>query len=245
MTLHKPMNMANTESKERIVKKVSLLLGICLALLLVVAGCSSGDTGSAVKIDAKVGISSIAALTEAHVEGLASSMEIMALTDEVRSCDWDTMKGLLSEFEQNGIPLLAWFALPDGSYYTVDTGKASGNLSDRPYFPKVMSGEVAIGDLVMSKSTSKASMIIAVPVKENGEVVGALGASVYLNELSQSITKDLGLPNDVAYSAVNKDGMVALNSNVNLIMGNASTSDQAVSTHSTLLGWTFYLDMAK
>ncbi len=229
-------------------RKISLVLGICLALLLVVTGCG-GDTGSSVNIDAKVGVSSVAALTEARVEGLASSMEIMALTDEVKSCDWDTMKGLLTEFEQTSIPLLAWFALPDGSYFTVDTGKASGNLNDRSYFPKVMSGEVAIGDLIVSKATGKASVVVVVPVKENGVVIGALGSSIYLDELSRSITKNLSLPNDVFFAAVNASGTIALHSNTSLIMGNASAlidlSGKVVSTQSTLLGWTFYLGLTK
>jgi hypothetical protein len=220
-----------------------------MALLLVVTGCGNGDTGSSVKIDAKVGVSSIAALTEAHVEGLVNTMEVMALTGEVRSCDWETMKGLLSEFENTSIPLVAWFARPDGTYYTVDAGLVDANLADRPYFPTVMSGDVVIGDLVVSKSTSRASMIITVPVEENGKVVGALGASVYLNELSQSITEDLGLPDDVFFAAVNASGTIALHSNTSLIMGNASAlinlSEEVISTQSPLLGLTFYLGLTK
>ena len=226
-----------------IVKKVSLFMGSCLALLLLAVGCGGCDE-SAVQIDGKVGVSAAVALTEARVEGLVGTMEVMALTDEVQSADWDNMVDMLTKFELSNIPLLAWFALPDGSYYTVDAGLASGNLSDRPYFPRVMAGEVVIGDLLVSKATGVKSMMATVPVKDNGEVVGALGVSVFLEQLSQLTAADLQLSDDMVLYAVNGDGVIALHTDTALIMENSSALDipeQAVSQTSTLLGWTFTL----
>ena len=228
-------------------KKVSLLMGSCLALLLLAVGCGGCDE-SAVQIDAEVGVSAAVALTEARVEGLVGTMEVMALTDEVKSADWDNMVDMLTKFELANIPLLAWFVLPDGSYYTVDAGLASGNLSDRPYFPRVMAGEVVVGDLLVSKATGVKSMMATVPVKDNGEVVGALGVSVFLEQLSQLTAADLQLSDDMVLYAVNGDGVIALHSDTDLVMENASALDvpeQAVSQTSTLLGWTFTLGVAE
>jgi hypothetical protein len=225
------------------VKKVSLFMGTCLALLLLVVGCGGGG-GSAVKIDGKVGVSAAVALTEARVEGLVGTMEVMALTDEVQSADWDNMVDMLTKFELSNIPLVAWFALPNGSYYTVDAGLASGNLSDRAYFPRVMAGEVVIGDLIVSKSTGQKSVVATVPVMDNGEVVGALGVSVFLEQLSQLTAADLQLSDDMVLYAVNGDGVIALHSDTALIMENSSALDvpeKAVSQTSSLLGWTFTL----
>ena len=224
-------------------KKIGLFMGSCLALLLLVVGCGGCDE-SAVQIDAEVGVSAAVALTEARVEGLVGTMEVMALTDEVQSADWDSMVDMLTKFELSNIPLLAWFVLPDGSYYTVDAGLASGNLSDRPYFPRVMAGEVVVGDLLVSKATGVKSMMATVPVKDNGEVVGALGVSVFLEQLSQLTAADLQLSDDMVLYAVNGDGVIALHSDTDLVMENASALDvpeQAVSQTSTLLGWTFTL----
>ena len=228
-------------------KKVSLLMGSCLALLLLAVGCGGCDE-SAVQIDAEVGVSAAVALTEARVEGLVGTMEVMALTDEVQSAEWDNMVDMLTKFELANIPLLAWFVLPDGSYYTVDAGLASGNLSDRPYFPRVMAGEVVVGDLLVSKATGVKSMMATVPVKDNGEVVGALGVSVFLEQLSQLTAADLQLSDDMVLYAVNGDGVIALHSDTDLVMENASALDvpeQAVSQTSTLLGWTFTLGVAE
>lgn len=223
--------------------KAGVLAGVCLALCLAMAGCGGCD-GPAAGLDAEVGASAAVALTEADIEGVVGCMDVMALTDEVRSAEWDDMVGLLTEFEGTKVPLVAWFALPDGSYYTVDAGKVSANLSDRAYFPRVMAGETVIGDLVVSKSTGRKAMVAVVPVRDNGDVVGALGVSVYLDELSQLVAGGLDLPEDAVLYAVNGDGAIALHTDTGLIMENTSALGEcagAVSSESSLLGWTFTL----
>jgi methyl-accepting chemotaxis protein len=223
-------------------RKASLYLGICLLIVVAIVAIVAGF-GSEEKTDTEMGVSAAVALTEARVEGLVTSMQVMALTDEVQSANWDTMSLLLAEFEDGSIPLVAWFALPDGLYYTVDAGLASGNLSDREYFPKVMDGETVIGDLIVSKSTGRESAVATVPVKDGNEVIGALGVSIYLDELSQSIVTDLGLSDDMVFYAVNADGVIALHTDSDMIMGNVSQPDlgDSESATSSLLGWTFYL----
>lgn len=224
-------------------KSTGVLIGICLVVMVLAAGCGTCEepTGS---IDAEVGASAAAALTEARVEGLVGCMDILALTDEVRSADWSEMVGLLDEFEDTGVPLVAWFALPDGSYYTVDIGLTEANIADRDYFPEVMAGETAIGDLVVSKSTGRETMIIAVPVADGGDVVGVLGVSVYLDDLSDLIAADLDLPDGMVLYAVNGEDVIALHTDTSLIMEDAAEAgdlSQSFSATSSLLGWTFTL----
>ena len=222
-------------------RKAALYLGICLLIIIAIVGIVEG-IGNKTGHDGEIGVSAVTALTESRVEGIVNTMQVMALTDEVKSADWDTMKPLLTEFENNSIPLVAWFALPNASYYTVDSGLASGNLSDRAYFPKVMNGEVFVGDLVVSKSTGRESMVAVVPVKDGNEVIGALGVSIFLDEFSQSITGSLMLPDDVVFYAVNADNVIALHTNVDMIMKNASEqgalSGSATETAGSL-GWTY------
>jgi hypothetical protein len=224
-------------------KQKALYLGICLLIVVVIAVIVTGF-GSKENADTETGVSAAVALTEARIEGLVTSMQVMALTDEVKSVDWAMIEPLLTELEENSIPLVAWFVLPDASYYTVDVGLASGNLSDREYFPVVMDGEVAVGYTVVSKSTGKESTVAAVPVKDGNEVIGALGASIYLEELSQSIVTDLGLSDDMVFYAVNADDVIALHSDAAMIMEEASEQSalsDAKSATSSVLGWTFYL----
>jgi len=165
---------------------VGIILLIVVVIVAIVGGFGS-ESKEECLFDSTLGVPAARALTEAHVDGIVTSMQVMALTDEVKSANWETMSPLLAEFEDGSISLVAWFALPDGSYYTVDAGLASGNLNDREYFPVVMGGEVVIGDLIVSKSTGRESAVVTVPVKDGNDVVGALGASIYLDDLSQLI----------------------------------------------------------
>ena len=225
-------------------RKAAIYLGVCLLIVVAIVGVVEG-IGTKNKFDTETSVSAAVALTEAHMEGLVTSMQVMALTDEVQSANWDTMKPLLTEFEASSIPLVAWFALPNASYYTVDTGLASSNLSDREYFPVVMEGHVAIGYTVVSKSTGKKSTVAVVPVKEGNDIIGALGVSIYLDEMSQSIVTELGLSNDMVFYAVNdKDDVIALHSDADMIMKDASEQpalSDSKSATSSLLDWTFYL----
>ena len=97
---------------------------------------------------------------------------------------------------------LYWFAVPNGSYWSVDQGQAAGNLSSRTYWPRLMAGQVVIGDLVASKATGKSSAIVAVPVRdEGGTVVAVLGASIYLDSLSLLLKREIDLqPNMIFFS---------------------------------------------
>ena len=230
------VNMRNRNQEEGILRKSILVSVVCLALLVACLGCGKETTTSSsavFTIDGEMGLAAGIALTENHIQSLVNTMQVLAMTDEVRAGSWEGMQGLLNRFSQDQLPAAVWFALPDGSYYTVEVGKASGNLSDRSYFPEVMSGATVIGDLVVSKSTGKKSVIAAVPVKNDGQVVGALGVSVYLDDLSEILVEELQLPDNMVFYAVDEQGYIALDSDTQRIMQKAadlgsSTFSQAV-----------------
>ena len=228
-------------------RRLNFWLGICLALVVFAVACG-GNNDSPVEVSGEMAVSAVVALTEARVDGLLDCLQVMAVAAEVKSGGWDAMWEMLVKFEETSIPLTAWFVLPDGSYYTVDVGRASANLSDRAYFPKVMSGEIAIGDLVVSRSTGRAAMVLAVPVLSDGQVIGALGVSVFLVELAELIVADLGSP-DLVFYALSDDGKIALHSDTDLVMADVSAlgaaPEHVVCDGSSLLGWTFILGEAK
>jgi hypothetical protein len=156
-------------------------------------------------------LNSFAALGEAHVESVVRGLELISATEEARSGEWEKMRGLLAEFKGSGIEAAAvWFMLPDGSYYTVEKGSTGLNLSDRPYFPRLMGGEEITGDLVLSKSTGKRSAIVAVPVRKNGRIIGALGTSLSAEGISRMIDKEMGLPENMIFYALDQKGQTSL-----------------------------------
>jgi hypothetical protein len=83
-------------------------------------------------------------------------------------------------------------------------------LSDRDYFPKLMSGQKIMGALVVSKSTGQRSAVIAVPMKQGGKVIGAIGASLFLDRLSEQVGSVLVLRPDAAFFSVAPNGLTTL-----------------------------------
>ena len=132
-------------------------LGISLAVLVAALGsvenarAQTGSTG--LTIDGRIGVSAAIALADGHIQNVVHSLQLLAMTEEAQSGKWERMVGLLTKFKEGQIPAVVFYALPDGSYYTVEKGKTDQNIKDRAYFPKVMTGGVAIGDLVVSRST--------------------------------------------------------------------------------------------
>jgi hypothetical protein len=151
-------------------------------------------------------------LSDNHLQKLADSLETLAATPEARSGDWEKIKGLLGEQAKFNVPALLWFARPDGSYWSVQEGKATGNLSDRAYFPRLLAGKKVIGDLVVSKATGKSVAIVAVPVfRPDGWIAGVLGSSVYLEQLSALIKQETQIGGNLIFFSVDAQPLIALN----------------------------------
>ena len=215
-------------------------LGIALVLMAVSFACCAGSESTMTDC-AEVAASAASGLVETYVEGLIRTMVVLAATAPVKAADWSGMFGLLEMFQAASLPMATWFVLPDGSYYTVDGGQARANLSDRAYFPIVMSGRIVAGHVVVSRSTGRTSMVTAVPVTSDGRVVGALGVSLFLDSFSLVIAEDLALPDGAFFYAATPDGQIALHSDPELLRAGVSEARAIAraTAVSELLGWAF------
>jgi len=194
------------------------------------------------RMDTKVGVSAVMALADTHISSYSNVLEALVMTQEVQSGDWEEMVGLLAKVQQAQVPNTLWFVLPDGSYYTVELGKTDQNLSNRTYFPRLMAGNNVLGDLVVSKSTGKKSFIVASPVIREGEVIGGLGASIFLDDLSNTIGEELALPDDMVFYATTEAGEVVLHSDTQLIFETSpNLAKNVVFETSPVTGWRFAL----
>jgi len=218
-------------------KRAPILIAILLTLAAAPLVGLAEETS--VCVPCSVAAASAASLVDAHVGGLLQTMELLASTADLQVGVWTGMRDLLARFEQLPISFNAWFLLTDGSYYKVESGLTGKNLSDRAYFPKVMAGETTLGDLVVSKSTGRKSMVMTVPIVRSGAVVGALGATVYLDDLSALIANALELPSGLGFYARTADGRIALHAAPDLLLEDASTAgvSAAAEALSEILGW--------
>ena len=124
------------------------------------------------------------------------------------------MEDLLTGYQKSEEGLIVWYARPDGTYYTVDKGPTDEKLSDRSYFADLMAGRRITGVLVISKSSGQRSAVIAVPIEKGGKVVGAVGASLFLDKLADQIGSVLELRPDVAFFALAPNGQTTIHRKV-------------------------------
>jgi hypothetical protein len=181
---------------------------------LTLLGCDRDTVPTAPRdfvVEGRVGLASLISLSDGHLKGIASDFGLLALTDEARSADWNRVHLPLEAVAQANLSGLYWYALPDGSYWSVQEGQATGNLSDRAYWPRLMSGETVLGELVASKATGKASAIVAMPVRDaGGTIVGVLGSSVYLDSLSLQLKRELDLQPRLIFFSIDSTPIGAL-----------------------------------
>ncbi len=179
--------------------KKHFFLSIILSMIIMPDLCLAL---SSMETDSQSLLSAFASYTDLRIRSVQQSLEILASTTEAKSRKWENMKGLLSGYQKSDAGFIVWYVRPDGTYYTVDKGLMDVKLSDRSYFPDLMAGRKIIGALVVSKSTGQRSAVIAIPMKEGGKVAGAIGASLFLDKLSDQIGSILALRTDAAFFAL-------------------------------------------
>lgn len=179
----------------------------------------ASEPPSAFTVDGRLALHSLVSLSDAHLQKLADILTIVATTDAMRSAKWERIRTPLSEVARMNVPAVYWFALPDGTYWTLDAGLVTAKLSDRTYFPRLLAGQSVLGDLVVSRSTNRNTAIVAVPVRGlNNMIVGAVGCSVHLESLSALIRREMGeLESGQLFFAIDAQPLGALNSDPLLI----------------------------
>jgi len=217
-------------------KKLTGILVLCLVLSALPSGCSENEISHETNLG--VGVAGAAALTDSHIKNCVDMLEILAATEEVKSGDWETMLPILTKADEVMLPGPKWFGLPDGSYYVVGMGKTDKNIADRAYFPVVMSGSNTYSELVVSRSTGEKVLVVAVPVIKEEKVIGALGISVFLEELSDIISEQLKLSDDIVFYAVTAGNQVALHTDTKMILEDKPESpENSVSLSAPFSGW--------
>ena len=193
---------------------LSILIAACLTMAApmgVAEERSRAGEEEAFSVGSDVALSSLISLSDGHIQELADSLYIVAATDAARSGDWEQIRPYLAAVSERSVAALNWFALPDGSYWSVQNGREDGNLAARDYFPQVLAGNAVTGDLVVSRATGKPVAIVAVPIERfDGSVIGVLGSSVYLDQLSAQIGREMGLSETEIFYSFDETPIVAL-----------------------------------
>jgi len=151
-----------------------------------------------------------------------TSLELIASTPEAKSGDWKGIKRYLKQLEAV-TPGVYFYVLPDGNYYSVALDYTNLNISNRGYFKSLFDGNRVMGFPIYSRSSGKKSALMAAPIMKDGKVIGALGASVFLDEMHDKLNRELALPEEYTWFALNGDGLMMLDDSSDFIFMNALT----------------------
>jgi hypothetical protein len=108
-----------------------------------------------------------------------------------------------------------------------------------------MSGNTVIGTLLVGRVRGVRSYLVAVPVIRDGKVIGGLGTTPYLEELSRTLSQEMGLDGARVFYALDSTGAVALSSDKSqLMVEKPELSRDVVWKTSSLTGWRFAIGYA-
>lgn len=125
-------------------------------------------------------------------------LQEVANQEEITSMDWNTQKATLEdEVERLGYLDIAVLK-PSGDADYVLSGDKS-NLADRAYVIKALKGEGSVSDVLISKVTGEAVLMYAVPIIDDGKVVGALVGRTDGNSLNNFTNNITNNDNDYAF----------------------------------------------
>jgi hypothetical protein len=171
--------------------------------------------------EADLALDILVAETDGQLKAVLRPLEVMALSTEAQSGEWQNIRPLLATLEEKEPDALLWYAFPNGTYYTVSDGLAGANLKTRSYFPVVLAGNESVGIVVVSHATGKNAAVVAVPVTNQHGVTGVLGSSVYLDTLTDSLRSEV--PGPFVFYAIDTENKFALHSDKGQISRNVTT----------------------
>jgi methyl-accepting chemotaxis protein len=147
-------------------------------------------------------------------------MEMIANRNVIKSMDWETqLPALQEEAARHGI-LTMGIVYPDGNARYIDEEEQTF-LGDRDYVEKAFNGEVNISDVIISRVTNSAVIMLAAPIYQDNEIAGVLVARRPGTALSD-VTNAVRFGENGYAFLVNKEGNVIAHPDDSLVLNNAT-----------------------
>lgn len=114
---------------------------------------------------------------ELKLDSKLAALEAIAARPEIRSMEWETQQPVLSsEVERlSSFEALAVFDATASGW--TDTGSLVSGRG-RDYVLQALQGHRAVSDMLINQATGQLTVVLAVPIKDNDRVVGALAGSI-------------------------------------------------------------------
>lgn len=204
---------------------LSLVSGITLLLGIISYNLSSGYLLDSLEktliVLAGQGSKQISTDVKFHkfvLEGIANRLVI-------KSMEWEKQQPAMeSELKRTGFKAMAIVGLDGKARYADNT---EADLSDREYFKKAHNGETVMSDVIISKVTNSAVIMVATPIKdESNTIVGVLIGRLP-GDILTAVTDSLKF-GDKGYSyIVDGKGTIVSHKNRDLINNQMNFIDEA------------------
>lgn len=153
---------------------------------------------------------------------MLSELELIATSTDAQNGNWKSIKEPLTQMNEI-IPGVYFYMMPSGDYYSIEKDFTNFNLSNRAYFQSLMAGNPVKGFPVYSRSTGKKSVVFAYPITTSDKVSGALGVSIFLDDLHKKINDSMGASENQTWFVLDATGNTILDKDTEYIFMNALT----------------------
>ena len=118
-----------------------------------------------------------------------NEVKYIASLPEVKSFDQGQYEAVLQDAAKNFSSFGLFFLVDERGMQLYNTANEPiKDLSDRVYIQDALKGNSVIGDPVVSKANGRLLIPVAAPVmNENGDVIGVIGGTLFLDKLSESL----------------------------------------------------------
>lgn len=194
-----------------IAKRIALYSGmlvviVCLGLSLFTYFQGSSAVVEEVEKALTVQALEAARYVQATIEGQLASLEAIVARPELRSMNWNEQLPVLRSEVERMEQFLALGVVELNGFVRLSDG-LTANVQDRPYFLQVLQGKSTVSDLVVSRADNTLVLVYAVPIFDNGQIIGALIGTQDGVALSQ-ITDRLGFGENGWSFIFHRDGTI-------------------------------------
>jgi len=152
-----------------------------------------------------------------RMNALLGALEAVANSEKIKDINssWEDKNKILQEETKRSGHLSMIIAGIDGS--SISTNGLKVSVTDREYFQKAIAGNRTISEPIKSKEDGSLIIIYAVPIKQDGVIVGMLAAVRKGANLSE-ITNDITFGKSGRAFMINNKGTLIAHSNYELVM---------------------------
>ncbi|MDF2610737.1 MAG: chemotaxis protein [Lachnospiraceae bacterium] len=224
----KVMRKGITKTRSIRTKLILNFTGLVFVALIALGGISLQRASESLTSEAEKTLSSMsidaATLTESRMETQTRTLEMLAVSNDIQSMDWQIQQPILQSQLKNTNFIDIAVVMPDGTARYSDG--TTSELGDREYIKKAFNGETNISDVLISRVTNEAVLMYATPIERDGSIVGVLIGRREGDALSQ-ITDDVGFGENGYGYIINKNGTVVAHPDREKVINQFSPIEEA------------------